>query len=217
MAVCQVGPLLPWTAMAGAKFKGGVLLVVRHRIGNKGGCGGTSQSPSQCEGDIFPVQPACMPPLLGFQPGRLLPPCRCAASLPGLRLWGGTASAEVSCRPPSWACPPGEQVAQAQGVGQLQQGHHVLRAGPYPDIPPAPQRVGVGPDAAGDLRPRQPRLPAGTAPGAPGSRRGTGRLFCCSQSAVAASGRSSKDTFRHSLRRECVPGDPLVGPTRPAR
>ena len=52
----------------------------------------------------------------------------------------------------------GEQLAEAQTVGQLHQRLPVLIVGPDPAISPAPYGVAIGPQAAGDLRPRQARL-----------------------------------------------------------
>ena len=52
----------------------------------------------------------------------------------------------------------GEQLAEAQAVGQLHQRLPVLIVGPDPAISPAPYGVAIGPQAAGDLRPRQARL-----------------------------------------------------------
>ena len=49
-------------------------------------------------------------------------------------------------------------MAEAQAVGQLQQGFPVLMVGPDPAISPTPYGVAIGLQAAGDLRPRQARL-----------------------------------------------------------
>ena len=49
-------------------------------------------------------------------------------------------------------------MAEAQAVGQLQQGFPVLMVGPEPAISPTPYGVAIGLQAAGDLRPRQARL-----------------------------------------------------------
>ena len=52
----------------------------------------------------------------------------------------------------------GEQVGESQVVGQGQQRHHVPRAGTHAHLPPSPYGVGIGPEVAGDLRPRQAGL-----------------------------------------------------------
>ena len=45
-----------------------------------------------------------------------------------------------------------------QVFSQLQQRHHVLHVGPHPAFSPTPYGGTIGPDAAGDLRPRRARL-----------------------------------------------------------
>ena len=52
----------------------------------------------------------------------------------------------------------GERVGETQGVGQIQQRHHVPRAGTQALLPPPPHGVGAGPKTARHLRPRQLRL-----------------------------------------------------------
>ena len=49
----------------------------------------------------------------------------------------------------------GEQVGETQVVGQVQQGRHVPGTGARKALPPAPHGPGMGPQTAGDLRPRQ--------------------------------------------------------------
>ena len=54
--------------------------------------------------------------------------------------------------------PRDQQVSEAQVVGHVQQGHPVPVVGPHSTFIPAPDGVGIGPDAPGDLRPRQARF-----------------------------------------------------------
>ena len=54
--------------------------------------------------------------------------------------------------------PSGQQMGQSQLVGQVQQRHLVPEMGPRSASIPAPYGVGIGPETASDLRPRQPRL-----------------------------------------------------------
>ena len=104
--------------------------------------------------------------------------------------------------------PVGEQMAQAQVVGQVQQRHLVPEMGPHPFLPPPLHGVGIGPEAAGDLRPRQVRLLLEAHQALRGSRRGRRRFFCCGVSAVSASSRS----FRRSS-----PGPSPARASRPSR
>ena len=55
--------------------------------------------------------------------------------------------------------PVGEQMAQAQVGGQVQQRHLVPEMGPHPFLPPPLHGVGIGPQATGDLRPAGPIPP----------------------------------------------------------
>ena len=50
-----------------------------------------------------------------------------------------------------------EDVAEPQAVGQVEQGHHVPRAGAGAAFPPAPHRLGMDCETAVQLRPRQAR------------------------------------------------------------
>ena len=52
----------------------------------------------------------------------------------------------------------GEYVGQFQALGQFEQCHHVLGVGAATAIDPTKDRVAVGADAPGNLRPRQTRL-----------------------------------------------------------
>ena len=52
----------------------------------------------------------------------------------------------------------GEYAAEPQVVGQVQQCHLMPEMGPHPFLLPPLHRVEIGPEAAGDLRPRQARL-----------------------------------------------------------
>ena len=54
--------------------------------------------------------------------------------------------------------PRGEQVEEAQVFGQVQQRHQVPEMGPHSLIPPTVHGVGIGPQTAGQLRPRQAGL-----------------------------------------------------------
>ena len=54
--------------------------------------------------------------------------------------------------------PRGQQVGESQFVGQVQQRHLVPEMGPRSASIPTPYGVGIGPETASDLRPRQPRL-----------------------------------------------------------
>ena len=54
--------------------------------------------------------------------------------------------------------PSGQQMGQSQLVGQVQQRHLVPEMGPRSASIPTPYGVGIGPETASDLRPRQPRL-----------------------------------------------------------
>ena len=54
--------------------------------------------------------------------------------------------------------PRGQQVGESQLVGQVQQRHLVPEMGPRSAFIPTPYGVGIGPETASDLRPRQPRL-----------------------------------------------------------
>ena len=68
--------------------------------------------------------------------------------------------------PALWSRPPhrcahslvGKQMAQIQRVGQVQQRHHVFCVRARPTYGPTPYGVGICPESAGDLRPRQARL-----------------------------------------------------------
>ena len=51
-----------------------------------------------------------------------------------------------------------EYVAESQAVGQIHERLPVLVVGPGPAFSPAPHRVAIGPQAAGNLRPRQAGL-----------------------------------------------------------
>ena len=52
-----------------------------------------------------------------------------------------------------------EQVIEAEGVRQIEQGLQVMLVGPRLAFFPEPHRVRIGSKAAGDLRPRQAGLP----------------------------------------------------------
>ena len=52
----------------------------------------------------------------------------------------------------------GEWVAESKVVGQVQKRFRVMLVGPHPGLPPTPYGVVAGPQAAGNLRPRQARL-----------------------------------------------------------
>ena len=101
----------------------------------------------------------CMPPLSAFRSRWSQPPRRGAVFLPGLRPRGATAR---SGRLTTFFVPDrpvGEDIAQAQVLGQFQQGHLVPQDGPDPLVLPASQVEGGGAQAAVQFRPRQPRLP----------------------------------------------------------
>ena len=113
--------------------------------------------------------PYAAPPRGSVQPSHGVPVIRCclvAGVFPACSSenWPpGTAlsvvfSACLRHRPTQWPCSGGEQVAEAQAVGQLQQGFPVLMVGPDPAFSPTPYGVAIGLQAAGDLRPRRARL-----------------------------------------------------------
>ena len=54
--------------------------------------------------------------------------------------------------------PRGQQMGEPQLVGQVQQRHLVPEMGPRLALIPTPYGVGIGPETASDLRPRQTRL-----------------------------------------------------------
>ena len=54
--------------------------------------------------------------------------------------------------------PRGQQVGETQLIGQVQQRHLVPEMGSHSASIPTPYGVGIGPETASDLRPRQPRL-----------------------------------------------------------
>ena len=64
----------------------------------------------------------------------------------------------TSCRLYLLDAPVGEDMAQAQGVGQFKEGDLMSQVGPYPVESPTSYGEGVGSETAGDLRPRQAGL-----------------------------------------------------------
>ena len=69
-----------------------------------------------------------------------------------------SAAAATPYRPTRWSPSVGEQVAETQASGKLQQRLPVLVVGPRSAISPSPYGVAIGLQPAGDLRPRQARL-----------------------------------------------------------
>ena len=94
---------------------------------------------------VFPhVRPRTLPP--NGNPAQHIRPAR-PCMWPPLRF--SPCRCEVSV---------GEQVAQVKVVGHLEQCQHVLHVRPGLALSPTPHRVRIGPDPAGNLRPRQIRL-----------------------------------------------------------
>ena len=87
---------------------------------------------------------AAASPTRGFPPGTLAP---------GRDAFGRLVAPRFVREGPS-----GQQVGESQLVGQVQQRHLVPEMGPRSASIPTPYGVGIGPETASDLRPRQPRL-----------------------------------------------------------
>ena len=97
-------------------------------------------------------RPRCVsaPAVAAASPTRGFPPRTLA---PGRDVFGGLLAPRFVREGPR-----GQQVGESQFVGQVQQRHLVPEMGPRSASIPTPYGVGIGPETASDLRPRQPRL-----------------------------------------------------------
>ena len=109
--------------------------------------------PSPCAPRRCPRAPSSLrsaPAVSAASPTRGFPPRTLA---PGRDAFGGLLAPRFVREGPR-----GQQVGESQLVGQVQQRHLVPEMGPRSASIPAPYGVGIGPETASDLRPRQPRL-----------------------------------------------------------
>ena len=97
-------------------------------------------------------RPRCVsaPAVAAASPTRGFPPRTLA---PGRDAFGGLLAPRFVREGPR-----GQQMGESQLVGQVQQRHLVPEMGPRSALIPTPYGVGIGPETASDLRPRQPRL-----------------------------------------------------------
>ena len=124
--------------------------------------------------------------LVAFQPLRWRSPRRRAAFLPGLSHPGGTSLAGFSRRASSGRVHAVSRWASPSSSARSSSAIWCRKWGRTPPSIPTPYGVGIGPETASDLRPRQPRLLLEQLQPLEGSREARRRLFCRGQLALSA-------------------------------